>query len=114
MHNAIQDAMNRAAAEAGVDFIINTGKAMEIARNNPQLVAAYSTSNNELLYDGIHPAPGCIQFMMSFCYAYVICGVLPHQVSFYPDATTISNWAIEMDRNGSSYITNSYLAFIAK
>ena len=84
------------------DFIINSGLSINLGRENTYLG---DLGNEMLRSDKTHLAYGIPSFMISFLYAYVICGITPDQLKWYP--------TLEDDSNIST-ATSNYLSFLAK
>lgn len=99
---SIQDVTPRVANYCGnIDFIINAGEAMRVARLNPIL----ATLPNELIRpDNNHLLYGIPEFMISYLIAATLCGVTKNMITWYP--TSIDNPNIS--------VSNAALADLAK
>lgn len=99
---AIQSVIPQVANHIGqVDYVINTGKAVRLARANAFLGAM----GNEMTHDGNHLCYGIAQCMVAFCHAHVLLGVRAENISFFPTSATESN-IVES--------STKYLAWLAK
>lgn len=101
-YNAIQSNIpNVANHMSQCDFVINTGLAINIARNHPYIK---DVGNNLLRTDNNHLAFGIPEFMCAYCYIKAITKVSASDFNWYP--TNVDNPNITQ--------TGSYLAYLAK
>ena len=84
------------------DFVINSGKAVDLGRNNTYLGAL---GDEMLRSDKNHLAYGIPSFMVGMVHAITLCGVKPSDVTWYPTITDDSNITTD---------SSAYLAYLAK
>jgi hypothetical protein len=84
MHQHIQKDSRRLAAHMGENcsFVINVGQAIYNARADKNLSKfGYKLQRAQ---NNTHLAEGIPMYIASLCYAYVLLGLTPDQISFYP------------------------------
>lgn len=102
-YEAIQTAIPQVANHMKqCDFVINSGKAIDIGRNNTYLGAL---GDDMLRSDKNHLAYGIPSFMVGMVHAITLCGVNPSNVIWYPTKEDDSNITTD---------TSAYLAYLAK
>ena len=102
-YNAIQSVIPQVANHMSqCDFVINTGLAINMGRNNTYL---NNIGDQMLRDDKNHLDYGISRFMAAFCYAAVICGIKVSDISWYPT----SNDDVEI-----IVPTTAYLGYLAK
>lgn len=88
MHHEIQKDAVSLIAHMGEDcsFIINVGEAIYRARADRQLSDfGYKLQRAQ---DNTHLAEGMPMYIASLCYAYILLGISPSDISFYPSHST--------------------------
>ena len=84
MHQEIQKDASALAAHMGNDcsFVINVGEAIYKARSDRRLSEyGYKLQRAQ---NNTHLAEGMPMYMASLCYAYILLGLRPSDISFYP------------------------------
>ena len=97
-YHLIQSVAQPIATYIGAEAIINVASAIEDARDDPQLSkAGYYLQRAK---DNTHLAVGLPMYIASLCYAYVLLGVRPDDISFYPAGSYYSidrDWGKKME-----------------
>lgn len=102
-YEAIQTVIPQVASHmTQCDFVINSGKAVELGRNNAYLSAL---GVEMLRSDKNHLAYGIPSFMVGMVHAITLCGVKPNELSWYPTIDDDSEIVTD---------TTAYLAYLAK
>lgn len=99
-YQLIQSVARPVATYIGADALINVGAAIEVAREDPELSkAGYLLQRAQ---NNTHLAEGLPMYIASLCYAYVLLGLQPDDITFYPaDASyTVSGDRGETLENG--------------
>lgn len=84
-HRLIQKAAGKVCRRLSLTEI-NVGKAIEVCREDPDFSrCGYLLQRRQ---DNTHLAEGLPMYVASLCYAYVILGVCPDDISFYPESSS--------------------------
>lgn len=135
-YKKVQEVAYRVARWCNLDFIINSGKAIEIIRENPyfynpceqlsgEFQFTFDDNDNKVFFvedaliDKTHPLPGIVTFLLSYQFAYTLFGIMPEDITIYPnDITTMRDYnnknEVELKNVNGSYsnLAETLLSYI--
>ncbi len=107
-HQLIQAAAPLVATHIGADAVINVGAAIGKAREDRELSqAGYLLQRSK---GNTHLAEGLPMYIASLCYAYVLLGIRPDEISFYPADASYSVSGDRGETIDSGFILTEALA----